>query len=309
MRVLFDHDGGVDDFVALAFLAASPEVELVGVCVTPGDTELEPAVATTRALLDLAGLSHVAVAAGSIAGPHPFPDHFRVNGATVGDRTVLAGLDRTSIMAPLADEPAHTFAADLLLSPDEPVVVVATGPLSTLAAAMDEHPDVEDHIERLYWMGGAIDTGGNVELPGHDGSAEWNAHCDPAAAARVWDSNVDIRLCPLDATNAVPLTQELVHRLAACGGSPLAGFAAEAYGGLDRSVYQLWDVLTAMWLVRPDLLFSEVVPCEIVTEPPAEGQIRRVMAGRAVTAALDADGPGANDLLVERLCAWRAPAG
>jgi purine nucleosidase len=306
MRVLFDHDGGVDDAVALAVLAASTEVELLGVCVTPGDGAVAAGVAVSRALLSMAGRDGVPVAGGVLAPGHPFPEALRVDGERLADRPVLAGrVPGGAGPSGDGDEPAHIMAARLLRSAGEPTVVVATGPLSTLAAALDEHPDVEDRIERLYWMGGAIDVPGNVQEDGHDGSAEWNAYCDPPAVARVWDSNLDIHLCPLDATNAVPLTAELVERLSACEGSDLARFAAEAYGGVEASAYHCWDVLTALWPLRPDLLFPEVVPCEVVTDPPADGQIRRAMAGRAVTAALDADGPGAHDELVARLCAWR----
>jgi purine nucleosidase len=306
MRVLFDHDGRVDDAVALAVLAASTEVELLGVCVTPGDGGVGAGVAVSRALLSMAGLDGVPVAGGNLGPGHPFPEALRVDGERLLDRPVLAGkVPASGDPSGDGDEAAHLMAARLLRSAGEPVVVVVTGPLSTLAAALDEHPDVEDRIERLYWMGGAIDVPGNVEEDGHDGSAEWNAYCDPPAAARVWDSNLDIHLCPLDATNAVPLTAELVERLSACEGSDLARFAAEAYGGVEASAYHCWDALTALWTLRPDLLFPEVVPCEVVTDPPADGQIRRAMAGRAVTSALDADGPGAHDELVARLCAWR----
>ena len=305
MRVIFDHDGGVDDSVALAVLAASPEVDLLGVCVTPGGGTVGASVAVSRALLGVAGLDGVPVAGGTLGPGHPFPDALR-DGERLVDLPALGGRV-TSGAGPSGevDEAAHLMAARLVRSAGEPVVVVATGPLSTLAAALDEHPDVEDRIERLYWMGGAIDVPGNVEKDGHDGSAEWNARCDPPAAARVWDSNLDIHLCPLDATNAVPLTAELVGRLSACEGSDLARFAAEAYGGVEVSAHHCWDVLTVLWPLRSDLLFPEVVPCEVLTDPPADGQIRRAMAGRAVTAALDADGPGVHDELVTRLCSWR----
>ena len=35
--VVHDHDGSVDDFVALTFLLANPSLDLVGVTVTDGD--------------------------------------------------------------------------------------------------------------------------------------------------------------------------------------------------------------------------------------------------------------------------------
>ncbi|MBI4260306.1 MAG: nucleoside hydrolase [Actinobacteria bacterium] len=305
MRVLFDHDGGVDDFVALALLAASDEVELIGVCCTPGDTYMERSVPTTRALLDLAGLSHVEVAAGTVEGPNEFPDEFRIDGKKVWERTFLSETDESALVAPLVPEPGHEFLARVLLAETEPVAVVATGPLTSIAAMLDHAPEAAAGIARLYWMGGAVDVDGNVSEPGHDGSAEWNAFADPEAAARVWASDVDLWMCPLDATNRVPLTEDLIARFAACAdASALSRFAAQAYGSTDQTAYHLWDVLTAAWPIRPDLLFAETVPTELVVDPPSAGRTRRVIGGRAVTAALDCDPGSFHDFLVERLCVW-----
>ncbi len=50
--------------------------------------------------------------------------------------------------------------------------------------------------------------------PGHDGSAEWNAYWDPLALGPVWASRVPLVLVPLDATNQVPVTPELLYRWA-----------------------------------------------------------------------------------------------
>jgi purine nucleosidase len=300
MRVLFDHDGGVDDFVALALHAVSSEVDLAGVCVTPGDTYMESAVPATRALLDLAGRSHVEVGAGVIEGPNPFPPKFRVDGHKVRERTMLR--EASDPRTPLALEPGHEFEARVLKAEPEPLVVVATGPLTTLAAALDAEPSLPGRIGRLYWMGGAIDVPGNVRGAGHDGSAEWNVYCDPPAAARVLESDVDVFLCPLDATNRVPLSMELIDRLEGCAGSHVAAFAAQAYRATDQAAYHLWDVLTAAWPLRPDLLTTGRISCVVETSGPSEGRIHRSTGGRAVTAALGVDTAAFFDFVVERLC-------
>lgn len=300
MRVLFDHDGGVDDFVALALLAASPDVELAGVCVTPGDTYMESAIPATRALLDLAGRSHVEVAAGVIEGPNPFPHEFRVDGHKVRERTMLRGTDDPR--APLALEAGHEFEVRILKAEPEPIDVVATGPLTSFAAALDAEPGITEHVRQLHWMGGAIDVPGNVRQTAHDGSAEWNVYCDPPAAARVLDSGVELFVCPLDATNHVPLSLGLVDRLEGCPASALAAFAAQAYRATDQSAYHLWDVLTATWPLRPDLLTTERLTCVVETSGPSAGRTRRSAEGRPVTAAVGVDASAFFDFVVERLC-------
>jgi len=79
------------------------------------------------------------------------------------------------------------------------------GPLTNLAYALDKYPQVADKIKHVWWMGGALGVRGNVFEPNTDGSAEWNAYCDPQAMGVVWNSSVPLTLVPLDGTNKVRL--------------------------------------------------------------------------------------------------------
>ncbi len=53
--VLLDHDGGVDDLLALLFVLTMEEACLVGVNVTPADCYPAYAVEASRKILDLMG--------------------------------------------------------------------------------------------------------------------------------------------------------------------------------------------------------------------------------------------------------------
>ena len=53
--VLFDHDGGVDDYLATMLLLTLEQVEVLGVVVTPADCYIHSAVGATRKILDLMG--------------------------------------------------------------------------------------------------------------------------------------------------------------------------------------------------------------------------------------------------------------
>ena len=46
--------------------------------------------------------------------------------------------------------------------------------------------ELQGRVDELIWMGGALEVEGNVQQPGHDGSAEWNVYWDPPAARRVF---------------------------------------------------------------------------------------------------------------------------
>lgn len=287
--VFLDHDGGIDDFLALLLLLTYPDIDLLGISVTPADTYPEAAVPATRKILDLAGRPEVTVAEGTLEGPNPFPHLFRVDSLKVDALPVLNRLPEPR--APLSDLSGQEFLAATLAGAEEPVTLVMTGPLTNLAWALDHHPEVEGCISELVWMGGALEVPGNVREEGHDGSAEWNVYWDPAAAARVWRSDLAIRMFPLDATEAVPVTPEFrrafglqyEHLFSQAAGSIWAITA-----GYD---YYCWDTLTVSYLGKPDLCAFREVRCEVVTEGPSQGRTRPTPDGRTVLAAdqVDAD--------------------
>src|SRR4051794_35702551 len=180
--VLLDHDGGVDDVLALTMLLAMPHIELAGVVVTEGLCYLWPAVSFTRKLLRLGGCSQVEVASGTLPGVNPFPDAWR---ATSGPIDAFPILNESDDRLPaLSTEPGHQVLARQLPAADAPLTVLVTGPVPNLAAALVAEPGLVHKIDEVVWMGGAVGVAGNVEAEGHDGSAEWNAYWDPPSTHR-----------------------------------------------------------------------------------------------------------------------------
>lgn len=292
-KVFFDHDGGLDDYLSLLLLLSYEDVDLLGVSITPADTILEGAVPATRKILDLAGRSDVAVAAGTLEGPNPFPYSWRLECLKVNDLPVLN--QREEMLAPVSELPAHGFLARSLLEAPEPVTVLATGPLTNLAWALDHHPEVEGKIRELLWMGGALEVPGNVQQPGHDGSAEWNVYWDPPAAKRVFDSSVPIRMFPLDATNLVPVTEGFRQAFGRRYDYPFSSAAGAIWAltaGWDLATglpYFCWDTLTTAHLAVPDLCTFRAVRCDVRTEGESQGRTFLTERGRPVEAAVDAD--------------------
>ena len=59
----------------------------------------------------------------------------------------------------------------------EPMVIVALGPLTNIAMALEKNPSIVDKIEEIAVMGGAIGVRGNVGTPFvgiENYVAEWN---------------------------------------------------------------------------------------------------------------------------------------
>jgi purine nucleosidase len=283
--VIHDHDGGIDDYLSLALLLTMDNIETIGVVVTPADCYIKPAVSVTRKLLDLMGFSHITVGESTVRGLNPFPRVWRQTAFAVDHFPLLN--DRETITTPLAQETGQRYMAKLLAEAPEPVTILETGPLTTIAAALDIDPSLEHKIRRIVWMGGALNVRGNVDPvmeAGHDGSAEWNVYWDPPAAHQIWQTNIPLVICPLDLTNHVPVTSELVHQLSKHRRFPLAEFAALCYGVVIKGGYYFWDVLTTAYLGRPELYQLCEWETEIVVDGPSQGRTKVEAGGRQIMA-------------------------
>ncbi len=302
--VLFIHDGGVDDYLALALLLSMKHIDVRAIVVTPADCYIKPAVSATRKILDLANRSTIPIAESTIRGLNPFPRLFRRDAFTVDHLPVLNEAD--SVIAQQVDEPGQNLVARLLsdVDPSQPWTVLETGPLSTLAAAFDIAPNCVRGIREILWMGGALDVRGNIDASleaGQDGSAEWNVYFDPPAAARVFESGVPITLCPLDLTNRVPITSDFVRRLCRMRRHPLCDLAASCYALVMHQDYFAWDVLTTAALGRPDLFSRGSRQVQIVVDGPSQGRTQPCppSLGRRVDVLTDVNLPAFSDYLFQ----------
>ncbi|MBF8284519.1 MAG: inosine/uridine-preferring nucleoside hydrolase [Anaerolineales bacterium] len=283
--LVMGHDGGVDDYLSVMLLMAMAHIQVLGIVVTPADCYIRPAVSATRKILDLMGRSEVPVAASTVRGVNPFPRIFRRDAFSVDHFPILN--ERPEIKAPLAPEPGQAFLARLLREAPEPVTCLETGPLTTLAAALDLDPSLEKKIKEIVWMGGALNVPGNIDKiieGGQDGSAEWNVYWDPIAADRLWRTSIPIIICPLDLTNHVPITSDFVMRLARQRRYPISDLAGLCYALVTHQDYFAWDVLTTSYIGQPDMFQLREWETAILTEGPSQGRTQIQSGGRKIRA-------------------------
>lgn len=193
-RIVLDTDMGTDadDALCLALALAAPELDLVAVTTVSADSRRRAAIA--RRLLDLAGRSDVPVHAG-LSAP-------RTPGASflwLGDEGDFL-LARDEAVAGVSDEPAVDALLRLLRAGDG-LEVVAVGPLTNLAAAIERDPSVATRIARLTVMGGHIRR---VAYEGHEfpHGVDYNLCCDGASSRLVLSAGMPIRLVTADVTLA-----------------------------------------------------------------------------------------------------------
>jgi inosine-uridine nucleoside N-ribohydrolase len=218
-RIVLDTDIGtdVDDALALALALASPELELVAITTVSGDTTIRARIAAR--LLALAGRSDIPVHAGcatSLATPGGFAwfGH-EGDGILDGTRDPIAGESAVDALLRLFDG-------------DDALELVAIGPLTNLAVALERDPSFARRIGRLTvmggWLRGAV-IGGNTLPP----AVDYNLCSDAVAAERVLSAGIPIRLVSADATVQVWLTGADVVGLERAG-SPLHAALARAIG-------------------------------------------------------------------------------
>ncbi|MBD2606262.1 nucleoside hydrolase [Scytonema hofmannii FACHB-248] len=283
--VLMDHDGGVDDYLATMLLMTMDHIQLLGVVVTPADCYGEPAVSATRKILDLMKSSHIPVALSTVRGINPFPRLYRRDSFIVDHLPILN--QNETISTPLLTQSGQDFMIQVLRDAPEPVTLIVTGPLTTVAIALDKAPEIEAKIQKIVWMGGALNVIGNVENslePGQDGSAEWNVYWDPISAARVWESQIEIIMCPLDLTNNVPVTSEVVYKMGRQRHYPISDLAGQCYALVIPQDYYFWDVLATAYLAHPEFYQLREWETEVITTGLSQGRTKVVSGGRKISA-------------------------
>ena len=299
--VLIDCDPGHDDAMALLLALASPELELLGVTTVHGNQTLGKTTANALRVLEFAGRSDIAVAAGA---DRPLIRDPRVAEHVHGE----TGLDGPDLPPPAgAPVPEHAvdFLAERIRAAGRPVTLIPTGPLTNVALLLARHPDLE--FERIVLMGGAI-AEGNVTP-----AAEFNIWVDPEAAARVFASGIDVTMVGLDVTHRALMTREHAERLRAAGrvGTMVAELWA-FYHRYHARVYDfpgtpVHDALAVAHVIRGDLVRTERLNVEVdcaseLSRGRTVVDLWRI-TGREPNAHVGVEVEGATflDLLVERI--------
>jgi inosine/uridine nucleosidase len=113
------------------------------------------------------------------------------------------------------------------------VTLVATGPLTNVAALLLAHPEVAGHIAEIVVMGGSTGRGNVTPY------AEFNVHTDPEATDIVVRSGLPLTMCGLNVTHQALATGDVLDRIAAVG-TPLARICVDLltfFAGSYRRVF------------------------------------------------------------------------
>ena len=271
--LFLDCDTGIDDAMAIGWLVATHGVDLVGVSTVSGNLDAAGGARNTLDLLALLGRPEVPVSVGA----HDFLDHPYSGGAP--EVHGVNGIGEVELprspAAPTGTSGAQAIVDAARAHPGE-LHLLAIGPFTNVALALDLEPRLPELVGRFTVMGGAAMAPGNVSAV-----AEANVANDPLAAHRVFTAGFDLTMVGLDVT--MEHVFEESHRQALLAvGTPGAvaiarmlghyfGFYAQRYG---RPCAVLHDPLAAAVATSDvDLALAPTVPVVVDhTDGPGRGQ-------------------------------------
>ena len=258
-----------------------------------GEAHCGPGVRNALDLAMLAGRPEVPVACGRetpLEGDHAFPAAWRER---VDD---LLGLALPRNPDPPAAESAVELLTRIVRESPRQVHLIAVGPLTNVAEALEADPTFADNVRMITIMGGAVSVPGNVHLALNNGNewAEWNMYADSHAAALVFASDAPITLVPLDATRYAPATMDFFQRLGQDRATPAAEFIyrvlAQKESDLRAGGYYFWDTLAAAIVADESLAtFQEMSLVVMDEEGPQSGRTAVSDSGHTMRVATFAD--------------------
>ncbi len=248
-KIIIDTDVGddIDDAFALALAVRSPQVEILGVTTTFGDTALRAKLADR--LLGEAGREDIPVAVGMPTPPKTaFTQRIYAEGGHFARK-------------------AHPAAVDFILSqikqhPGE-ITLVCIGPLVNVGAIIEKDPARFRQLKRVVMMGGSIDRGyGDPYGPPTPPEPEWNIVNDIPAAQKLFSAGVPIYMMPLDSTQLK--MDETKRAFLFRQATPLTEALSALYYEWGQQTPTLYDPMTIAFIDEPEL--CPVQPMHIVVD-------------------------------------------
>ena len=250
-KILLDCDPGHDDAVAILF--AAKHTELLGITTVSGNVPLE--LTTRNALLtaQILGLD-VPVYEGAAAPLTAVPTH----APDIHGETGLGGPVLPELTKELSGQDAVRFLIDTVRS-SEDVWLVPTGPLTNIALAIRQAPDIVSRLKGISLMGGSNFFGNRTPV------AEFNILADPEAADIVFRSGARILMSGLNLTHQFAVRRPDIAQIRAMDTSvstfvaDMLEFFAKTYEARYFGNFEgpLHDPCAVMALTHPELFTFE----------------------------------------------------
>ena len=237
-KIIIDTDIGddVDDAFALALAVKSPELQVLGISTTFGETDVRAKIVDR--FLGEVGRSDIPVLAGKPVGKTAMSQRRYADGGHFA-------------------KSSHGDATDFLLQeirqyPGE-ITLIGIGPLMNIGEAIDRDATTFRKLKRVVIMGGSIrrgygDFGYNEHVPP---SPEWNIVNDVKSAQKLFSSGVPLFVMPLDSTQLK--LDEVKRAFLFTRGTAVTDQLAILYHLWAQETPTLFDPMTVVFVLKPEL--------------------------------------------------------
>jgi inosine-uridine nucleoside N-ribohydrolase len=251
-RLIIDCDPGngiaganTDDGLALALALASKSLSLELITTVTGNTPSAVGAQVAKDLMQRLG-RNIPVVQGALQALREDPAPWRARLDNVADEK-LGELWR-GVRQPQRI-PADGVMGQLICDNPGEFTLVAIGPLTNVALALQRYPEMAESVAEIVIMGGVFALDDYIK--------DTNFGLDPEAAHQVLHSGAAITLVPMDATTQTLMTQQDLTRLTA-NDHPLPQFVRETlrpwidYSIRTRHLPGCWihDALVVAWLLN-----------------------------------------------------------
>lgn len=209
-KVIILTDPGQDQAAAILMMLGMPHAfDVRGIVATAGNIDISHTVKNCLKLLELADRTDIPVYVGS---PRPIVRDL-VTATHVHGPTGLDGVTLPEPTTQLAAKSGVDFIIDTVRQSETgEITICSLSPLTNLALALVQAPDIAPKIKELVAMAGAYFEVGNITP-----TAEFNIYVDPEAAHIVLQSGIPITMLPLDVTHQMLSTPERLKAMRAVG--------------------------------------------------------------------------------------------
>ncbi len=305
-KIIFDTDPGIDDAMAILAALRSPEFDVIGLTTVFGNTDVDSCAMNGLRLVELEGNSHIPVAKG--AGAPLVLSELNL-GTQVHGLDGMGNIDLSKPSGKLDPRHGASFIVDMVRLHPHEVVLAPLGPLTNIALAIHQAPEIVSMVKQVVLMGGCIYGQGNISP-----TAEANIFHDPHAAEVVFRANWDVVMLGLDVTTKIIIHPDNLTALYA-GDNPAVDllqkiqpcyqhFHDQIYG-LNGS-FHMHDPSVTAYLLNPGLFTCIESPVYVATTGLCIGKTIADPHGlwgerKKTRIAMNANSKAVIELLIERL--------
>lgn len=279
-RIIIDTDPGIDDAMAVLLALRSPELKVEAITVVAGNVPVEAGSENARKLVELAGRTDVIVAKGAAA---PLFRKLRTAEFIHGENG-LGGVHLPVPRIPLERRHAVQVIHDVVQASPGEITLVPIGPLTNVALAFRQYPDLAAKVREIILVGGTVGSGLVTPL------AEPNVYQDAEAAKVVFEAGVPILMVDLTACAQTSFTRRDVARLRESK-DPVARFVAAISEPYIKQAEQtgltgarIYDALGLGIAIDP-LVAKTVNPIHVAVETKGEFSYGATVTNQSLVSA------------------------